>query len=249
MPEHLKGEGPLLSVRGLTVHYGPAQALRDLDLTIERGAIVAVLGANGAGKTSLARAISGLVRPTAGRIDLDGRDIAGRKPEQVARAGVMYLPEGRGVFTSLSVRDNLRMWAMSVPRTERDDAVARALDLFPVLAQRRQQAAGSLSGGEQQMLSLARAFVVRPQLLIADELSLGLAPKMVDVVFDGLRRISDDGITVVMIEQFVHRALALATDCVVVRRGSVAWQGAPDQAGDQVLEHYLGGTLDEVAAG
>lgn len=248
MSEHSNGGGPLLSVRGLTVHYGPAQALRDLDLTIDRGAIVAVLGANGAGKTSLARAISGLVRPTAGRIELDGQDITGRKAQQVTRAGVMYLPEGRGVFTSLSVRDNLRMWAMAVPRAERDDAVVRALDLFPVLAQRRQQAAGSLSGGEQQMLSLARAFVVRPALLVADELSLGLAPKMVDVVFDGLQRISDDGITVVMIEQFVHRALALATDCVVVRRGSVAWQGSPDEAEDQVLQHYLGGTLDEVGA-
>jgi branched-chain amino acid transport system ATP-binding protein len=174
----------LVKVEGLTVDYGPARSLREVDLEIERGAVLAVLGANGAGKTSLARALSGLVPASSGSIVLDGVDVTGWSAERISRAGLAYLPEGRGIFPGLSVRDNLRMWAMPLPRARRSEAIQRAVDLFPVLGDRQQQPAGSLSGGEQQMLSLARSFVARPKLLIADELSLGLAPKMVDAVYD-----------------------------------------------------------------
>jgi branched-chain amino acid transport system ATP-binding protein len=231
---------PLLRAEGLTVSYGSATALRDIDLEIAKGSLVAVLGANGAGKTSLARALSGLVPIAAGRLTLDGVDVTSWNPQRITRAGLVHLPEGRGIFPALTVRDNLRMWSMPLHRKDREDAIDRAVRLFPVLADRHQQLAGSLSGGEQQMLSLARSFVVRPKLLIADELSLGLAPKMVDTVFAGLQQAAADGVTVVMIEQFVHRALALASHCVVIRRGSLAWQGRPEDAEEHVLEHYLG---------
>ncbi|MGW2522647.1 ABC transporter ATP-binding protein [Streptomyces sp. NPDC001617] len=230
---------PLLAVRDLTVHYGTAQALRDVTFEVSPNSALAVLGPNGAGKSTLARALSGLVQPGAGTFVLDGRDLTGQSPDAIRRAGLVHLPEGRGVFPTLTVMENLRM-ATARDRRGRSAALDRAFEIFPVLRERQRQAAGTLSGGEQQMLSLARALMVHPRLVIADELSLGLAPKMVDVVFESLRRARAAGVAVVMIEQFASRALDFADHCLLLRRGRIAWAGEADRAGPELLRRYLG---------
>ncbi|TDC71999.1 ABC transporter ATP-binding protein [Actinomadura sp. GC306] len=230
---------PLLSVHDLEVRYGPALALSGVSFDVPEHGALAVLGANGAGKSTLARTLSGLVPPAAGRVDFAGRDITAASPSAVRRAGLVHLPEGRGVFPGLTVHENLRM-ALTAAGAEREGAIDRAFALFPVLAQRRRQRAGTLSGGEQQMLGLARALMITPRLVIADELSLGLAPTMVDVVFESLERARAAGVAIIMIEQFAHRALEFADRCLVLQRGSVAWSGPAAAAGDEVLRHYLG---------
>jgi branched-chain amino acid transport system ATP-binding protein len=231
---------PMLELHDLEVRYGTALALSRLSLTVGRGKVLAVLGPNGAGKSTIARTVSGLVRVKAGRIILDGRDITRRRPDQIREAGLVHLPEGRGVFTGLTVSENLRMAAAMLPRADRKDAVERGYALFDVLGQRRRQTAGTLSGGEQQMLSLARALILNPKVVVADEMSLGLAPMMVDAVFEGLQKARTAGVTIVMIEQFAHRALAFADDCVVISRGCAAWAGPAGEAQDEVLRRYLG---------
>ncbi|MFC4499433.1 MULTISPECIES: ABC transporter ATP-binding protein [Streptomyces] len=230
---------PLLAVRALTVRYGAAQALRDVTFDLAPNSALAVLGPNGAGKSTLARALSGLVPPVAGSFALDGRDLTGQSPDTIRRAGLVHLPEGRGVFPTLTVMENLRM-ATACDRRGRAAAVDRAFEIFPVLRERQRQAAGTLSGGEQQMLSLARALMVDPRLVIADELSLGLAPRMVDVVFESLRRARAAGVAVIMIEQFASRALDFADRCLVLQRGRIAWSGDADRAGPELLRRYLG---------
>ena len=233
-----------LIVENLDVRYGDAVALSGVSFTVGAGKVLAVLGPNGAGKSSLARAVSGLVRPHAGRVLVDGQDVSAAPAFGIRRGGVVHLPEGRGVFRSLSVIDNLKMAVANVGgRQARRDAVEQALETFPALASRRRQPAGSLSGGEQQMLSLARALATSPKLLIADEMSLGLAPKMVDLVFEGLDRARRAGVSIVMIEQYVHRALAFADDCVVLQRGALAWKGPASQAGGELLSRYLGDAM------
>ncbi|ODU30365.1 MAG: ABC transporter ATP-binding protein [Pseudonocardia sp. SCN 73-27] len=212
-----------------------------LDLAARGGSALAVLGPNGAGKSTLGRAVAGLVPVCSGRVWFDGQDITGWAAHRVRRAGLAYIPEGRGIFPGLSVLDNLRMAVRQLPsKKARETAIDAAYGLFPVLEQRRDQRAGSLSGGEQQMLALGRVLVVGPKLIVADEMSLGLAPLMVNAVFDGLATAREDGVTVVLIEQFVHRALAFADDCAVISRGQVTWSGPAAEAGPQVLEQYLG---------
>jgi branched-chain amino acid transport system ATP-binding protein len=230
----------LLEVEGLQVRYGAALGLADLSFTVDDGSALAVIGPNGAGKSSLARALAGLVPPTQGTIRFADQEVTGWDANQARRAGLVHLPEGRGVFTGLTVAENLRMAAATLPRAERAAAVDRGYELFPPLANRRRQLAGTLSGGEQQMISLARGLVVRPRLLVADEMSLGLAPKMVDLVFENLQRARENGVAIVLIEQFVHRALAFADHCVVLHRGAAAWSGPSTQATDDVLSRFLG---------
>jgi branched-chain amino acid transport system ATP-binding protein len=241
-------KGPLLTVDNLAVRYGDAVALNGVSFSLSEGRALAVLGANGAGKSSLARAISGLVPSSGGRVELAGRDITKRSPHRIRRMGLVHLPEGRGVFRGLSVMDNLRMAAGTMEsRRARRDAVELALEIFPGLASRRGQTAGLLSGGEQQMLSLARALATSPKLIIADEMSLGLAPLVVDLVFDGLVRARSAGVTVIMIEQYVHRALGFADDCLVLQRGTIAWQGSAKDAHGEVVRHYLGDAMTATA--
>lgn len=238
------GSAKALEVENLSVRYGDATALSDVSFSVDTGKATVVLGANGAGKSSLARALSGLVPPSEGTVRFGGRDVTGWPAYRIRRAGMVHIPEGRGVFRDLSVIDNLRMSVASIQdRQARSEAVQTALDLFPALAARRRQRAALLSGGEQQMLSLARALATSPTLLIADEMSLGLAPKMVDLVFEGLERARQAGITVVMIEQYVHRALAFADDCLVLQRGEMVWHGPAKAAGNEVLRHYLGAAV------
>lgn len=234
-------KGTLLFADGLDVRYGAARSLFDVSLEIESGSTVALLGPNGAGKSTLARALSGLVPVHAGRVVFEGEDVTRWPTHRRQRAGLTYIPEGRGVFPGLSVLDNLRMAVRQAGSgTQRQAAIDRAVELFPVLGARRMQRAGSLSGGEQQMLALARALAVEPKLIIADEMSLGLAPLVVDSVFESLERARRSGITVLLIEQFIHRALAMADRCLILSRGRVAWSGSAAEAGPEVLDSYLG---------
>ncbi len=231
---------PLLSVKDLRVTYGPALALDKVTVDIPEGSAVAVLGPNGAGKSTFARAVSGLVPAAGGTIRFAGTDVTKRPAHTVRRQGIVYLPEGRGIFPGLTLLENLRMASTLLPRSARGDAIDRGLELFPNLAARRSTKAGSLSGGEQQMLSLCRALIVEPKLIIADELSLGLAPKLVELVFESLGKLKQANITVVIIEQFVHRALDFADRAVLLSRAHVAWQGPTADAKAEVFAQYLG---------
>jgi branched-chain amino acid transport system ATP-binding protein len=233
----------LLEIEGLRVSYGDAQALFGVDLAVAAGQVVAVLGANGAGKSTLAGAISGLVRPVRGRIRFKGKEISALPSHRVAACGLAHIPEGRGIFPALSVVDNLRMRLRRVGgRSEREAAIATAFELFPILGERRRQRAGTLSGGEQQMLALAPVLAAPPSLLVADELSLGLAPIVVDGIFQTLEEASARGVTIVLIEQFVHRALEFADRVVILQRGRIGWAGPSSEAGPQVLARYLSET-------
>jgi branched-chain amino acid transport system ATP-binding protein len=239
---------PLLSVQDLDVKYGSVQALFRMSIDVPEGSVVAVLGANGAGKSTFARAVSGLVPSFGGKIRFDSRDITKAKPHEIRRSGLVHIPEGRGIFPGLSVQENLRMAVRRVGTPEqRRSAIDHAYELFPRLAERRSQRAGTLSGGEQQMLALARALAVPPKLIIADEMSLGLAPLVVDMVFESIQRASETGVTIVLIEQFIHRALALADQCVILTRGNVAWSGPAQRAEQEVLDRYLGESADAMA--
>ncbi len=230
----------MLVVENLDVSYGASQALFGVSLEVEAGSMVAVLGANGAGKSTLARTVSGLVPSTAGCVRFDGVDITKRAAFKLSAEGLAHIPEGRGIFPGLSVAENLRMAVKQLNRAEREAAIDAAIERFPVLGERRRQGAGTLSGGEQQMLALARALAVTPKLIIADEMSLGLAPLVADAVFEGLDQARKSGITVVLIEQFVHRALGLADRCVVLTRGRVGWSGPASEAHQEVIDRYLG---------
>jgi branched-chain amino acid transport system ATP-binding protein len=231
---------PLLDVRDLDVLYGPSQALFGVSVAVDPGTVVAVLGANGAGKSTLARAASGLVPRSAGSVYFDGNDVTRLSPHRIRKLGLTYIPEGRGIFPGLSVQDNLRMAVAQEGRQDRADAIDRAIERFPVLGSRRTQRAGSLSGGEQQMLALARALAVSPKLIIADEMSLGLAPLVAESVFEALEDARRSGITIVITEQFVHRALGMSDTCVILTRGRVGWSGPAAEAGEEVIERYLG---------
>lgn len=233
----------MLAVEGLHVSYGGSAALRGVDLDVPQGALVAVLGPNGAGKSTLLRAISGLLRPEAGRIRLDGHDIARRGPDRIVRGGVVHVPEGRMVLGRMSVRENLLLGAFSRPRGEdRAADLESALDLFPRLRERLDQLAGSLSGGEQQMLAIARGLMARPRLLMLDEPSLGLAPLAVDTIFAVLEGIRARGITVLLIEQNAERALSVADRGYVLDLGAVAAHGDASSLlkDERVRSAYLG---------
>jgi branched-chain amino acid transport system ATP-binding protein len=237
-----------LVVEELVAGYGEVTALNKVTINARPATITAVLGANGAGKTTLLRTVSGLVRPRGGRILLDGTDRAGRGPEALAKAGITHVPEGQGVIPELTVEENLRMGMMAWPgfglrRTEKAGAFADAYERFPVLADRRRKLAGTLSGGERQMLVIARALVARPRVLLLDEPSLGLAPRIMTQVMDTVVRLSrENGITVVLVEQNARAALSIADRGVVLNLGRVVAEAeAQTLASDVALRHhYLG---------
>jgi branched-chain amino acid transport system ATP-binding protein len=236
----------LLAVRGLEVAYGPVTAVRGLNLDVGPGEIVALLGVNGAGKTSTLRGITGLLRPRAGRVIFAGERIDGLGPDRVVARGVAHVPEGRRVFPGLSVTDNLMLgaWHRSGPGVE---GTQRQLvfDTFPLLADRRAQLAGSLSGGEQQMLAIGRALMSAPRLLLIDELSLGLSPVVVDGLLERLGSLNQAGLSLVLIEQFVHRALTVADRIYLLAKGRVQFAGTPQEVADAgaVEIAYLSGGL------
>jgi len=241
-PSAPEASSDILEVSELCVKYADATALHEVSFAVRPRSVTALLGPNGAGKSSLARAVSGLVKAQSGRIRFDGADITSAPADRIRSLGLAYLPEGRGIFRSLTVEENLKVELHGAPKADRPAAIERAVELFPVLGERRRQTAGTLSGGEQQMLSLARVLTRQPRLLIADEISLGLAPLIVEEVFEGLQRVIDLGVSVVLIEQFVHRALAIADRCHVLRRGRLVWSGEASEAGTELVEHYLGGS-------
>ena len=235
---------PLLIVSNVETYYGPIMALRGVSFAVPAGAIVTILGANGAGKTTILKTVSGVMDPQKGTVTLEGRPIHGLDPDRVARLGLSHVPEGREVFPFLSVRENLRMGAY----TRRDaDGVARDLemvvDYFPVLAARAEQRAGSLSGGEQQMLAIARALMARPKVMLLDEPSLGLAPKLVKDIFDIIRRINRErGVTVLVVEQNANVALHTADYGYVLELGRIVMEDTCDRLleKDDIREFYLG---------
>jgi branched-chain amino acid transport system ATP-binding protein len=229
----------MFELQQITAGYGATTVLRDVTLTVPAGAVVALLGPNGAGKTTLLRVASGLLRPSSGRMLLDGTPLTGRGVDRLSRAGVCHVPEGRGVFPSLTVRENLRLQA---PPGRETEALERAGEIFPVLRSRLDQVAGTMSGGEQQMLALARTYVCGPRVVLLDEVSMGLAPRIVDQIFEFLGRLRDEGISMVLVEQYVTRALALADYVYLLQRGGVAFAGEPAELdGDELFRRYLGG--------
>jgi branched-chain amino acid transport system ATP-binding protein len=233
----------VLELAGLRAAYGPIEALRGVDLEVRAGELVCLLGANGAGKSSTLRTISGLVRPTAGRIVFDGRPIAGLPPAAILAAGIAHCPEGRRVFPYMSVEENLAMGAY-VRRDQRGVAedLERVCTHFPILGERRRQAAGTLSGGEQQMLAIGRALMARPRLILFDEPSLGLAPTVVETTFAIIADIRRQGTTVLMVEQNAYLALAMADRAYVMETGRIVLGGAARDllADDHVRRAYLG---------
>jgi len=232
------GGVPVLDVGQVTAGYGDTVVLRDVSLSVADSSVVALLGPNGAGKTTLLRTASGLIRPMGGTIRFDGEEVTGAAAHVMARKGLCHLPEGRGIFPSLSVRDNL---ILQSPKGEEHASIERAVEAFPILGTRIQQTAGSLSGGEQQMLALVRAYVSHPKLVVVDEASLGLAPLIVDKIFEMLQQIVDTGTSLLLVEQYVTRALAIADRVYLLNRGRVVFSGPADQlAGDDVFERYLG---------
>jgi len=230
---------PLLELRAVEASYGPFRALFGVSLEIHEGKVLALLGSNGAGKTTVARVCTGLVHPTAGGVLLGGVRIDELRPFRIARLGVVHAPEGRSVFATLSVEENLVLsFRREFGRSGVAPALARAYELFPRLGERRKQVAGTLSGGEQRMLSLARVLVHPPRLLIADELSLGLAPIVVDEVYRTLETVRDAGTTLLIVEQYVGHALAIADEVAVLTKGVVAHRGPAGDA-DELAEWLL----------
>lgn len=242
--------GESLEIRQLRVVRGPKLAVKDVDLTLVPGQITALLGANGAGKSSIVLAVSGVVKPAGGSIVLGSTELAGKPPHVVRASGVAAVPEGHRVLTGLSVRDNLEAAGSMLSRADLNRSVADALDLFPELSSRLAQRAGTLSGGQQQMVALAQALVSRPKFLLADELSLGLAPLVVKRLAAAVARIAELGTGVLLIEQFTTIALKIATDAYLMDRGEIRWSGTAAALRDQPeLLHaaYLAGGADHHA--
>jgi branched-chain amino acid transport system ATP-binding protein len=235
-------EMSMLEIRGLHAGYGPFEVLHGIDLDVAAGEIVAVLGANGAGKTTLNRALSGLIPPRAGSIRFEGADITGARHDRIVAAGLIHVPEGRRVFPTLSVRDNLRMGAWLRGRAERGRNLERVLEIFPRLSSRLGQNAGSLSGGEQQMLAIGRGLMAEPRLLILDEPSLGLSPLLTEELFTLIARLHDAGLSILLVEQNVVQSLAIAGRAEVIEHRQMALSGpAAAIAGDPRLKAaYLG---------
>lgn len=228
----------MLSLEGIRAGYGTATVLDDLSIVVPAGSIVALLGPNGAGKTTTLRVASGLLAPWSGTIQLDGADITRAPSHRRARSGISLVPEGRGIFRRLTVRENLSLQAGSIDRSAAEEL---AVSAFPRLGERMNQVAGTMSGGEQQMLALARTYVSRPAVALLDEVSLGLAPKVVDEIFDFLRRLAQEGASLLLVEQYVAKALSLADFVYILQRGRIVFAGEPAELdADDVHRAYLG---------
>jgi branched-chain amino acid transport system ATP-binding protein len=232
----------MLLVEGLRAGYGKIEVLHDVSLAVEAGQIVTLIGANGAGKTTLLKTVSGLIRPTAGTIAFEGLSIVRRPAHTIVRLGMSHVPEGRAILRRMSVLDNLRMGAYARRDREIEADIAAMFERFPVLAERRAQMAATLSGGEQQMLAIARALVARPRLLLLDEPSLGLAPKFVTRIFETLRDLKREGKTILLVEQNARKALQIADRAYVMERGRIVLSGTGEGLlnDDAVQRTYLG---------
>lgn len=231
-----------LSIRGLRSGYGKIEVLHDVTLDVARGQIVTLIGANGAGKTTLLKTISGLLPPSAGSITFEGKSIVRRPPHKIVELGISHVPEGRAILKRMTVIDNLRMGAYVRTDSEIAEDIEAALVRFPLLSERRLQIAGTLSGGEQQMLAIGRALVARPRLLLFDEPSLGLAPKIVSQIFLTLRELKNEGKTVLLVEQNARQALRVADHGCVLERGRIIYSGSGEELLNmpEVQRTYLG---------
>lgn len=232
----------LLEVNGIHTYYGNIHALKGVSFEVDSGEIIALIGSNGAGKTTTLRTISGLMEPREGNVVYDGEDISGARADTLVSRGISMVPEGRGVFAKLTVEENLDMGAYTRRDSEIKDDLKGAFDLFPRLQERRRQVAGTLSGGEQQMLAIARALMSRPRMLLLDEPSMGLAPVLVDGVFDTIQRIANEGVTILLVEQNAHMALQIADRGYVLQSGEVAISDTATnlQQNEIVQKTYLG---------
>ncbi|MYK57368.1 MAG: ABC transporter ATP-binding protein [Rhodospirillaceae bacterium] len=239
----------MIEVRSLAVSYGNIRAVLGIDLDVAAGEIVALIGANGAGKSSTLRAISGIEKPAGGTIRFEGRDIAGRPPHEIIAAGITQVPEGRQIFGRLSVRENLRLGAYLRSAGEIDAAIAEVAALFPILQDRLEAPGSELSGGQAQMLALARGVIARPRLLMLDEPTLGLAPKTAGEIFAIIRRLRADGLTIMLVEQNLRQALKIADRAYVLESGRIVLQGtAAELAADRRLhDAYLGVSREDLS--
>ena len=230
----------ILEIKDISVSYGVIPALTDVSLEVGAGEIVSIIGANGAGKSTLLRTISGLLRPDSGGIFLEDREITGLPPHQIAAMGISHVPEGRGIFQNLTVMENLEI-ATAARRTKDnlDADLDRVFQLFPRLAERRKQLAGTLSGGEQQMLAMGRGLVMQGKVMLLDEPSMGLAPNLVEMIFQTIVQLNRDGATILLVEQNAHKAVKVAHRVYALKTGSVAFSGPPDH---EDLENILHST-------
>ncbi len=233
-------EVPLLEVRDIHAGYGDFDVVAGVELTVRTGEVFALLGPNGAGKSTTLKVIAGLLPPTSGTVAICGRAITGADADELARAGVCMVPEGKGIFPNLTVGENLQM--ASYTGTPLKDIEERAYSRFPRLADRRSQVAGTLSGGEQQMLSMARALATDPSLLLLDELSMGLAPIIVQGLYEQVAEIARSGLTIVVVEQFAHEVLGVADTAAIMLHGQVRRIGAPEEIAEELTEAYLAGS-------
>lgn len=234
----------LLKVEGLTVHYGAIRALRGLSFEVGAGEIISLIGSNGAGKTTTLHAISNILRKTGGKVFFDGQDISALPPDRIVAGGLVQVPEGRRVFANLTVRENLEMGAYTCRnRQDIQAGMERVYEIFPRLKERRRQVAGTLSGGEQQMLAMGRALMSRPRLLLLDEPSMGLAPILVDEIFNVITGINKTGTTILLVEQNAYKALGIANRAYILETGELVKTGAAaDLLGDEAVQAaYLGG--------
>jgi branched-chain amino acid transport system ATP-binding protein len=228
----------VLSVVDVDAGYEKTQVLHGVSLEVPRSTVVALIGANGAGKTTLLRVASGLLVPSRGEVRIDGEDATRQKPYQRAGRGVCLIPEGRGIFRSLTVKENLEL---QVPPWIEDKSIDVAVEAFPILGERIHHAAGSLSGGQQQMLALSRAYLSRPRVILLDEVSMGLAPIVVDQIFESLDRLAASQVALVIVEQYLNRVLAMADSAYLLVRGTITWSGpASDLDVDLVMASYMG---------
>ena len=232
----------MLEVSGLTTAYGEISALRDANLSVGSGEVVGLIGPNGAGKSTLLNTIAGLLVPRAGRVDFDGRDVSGRSPEELLRAGLALVPERRRIFVDLTVEENLRIGGVTMPAPERGDLLNEMAELFPVLRDKWTTSAGYLSGGEAQQLAIGRALMSRPRLLMMDEPSLGLAPILVDTVFELVEALRDQGRTLLVVEQNATRMLEVADRAYVLRSGQMVAEGtgAELRSDERLFDMFIG---------
>ena len=236
---NLPASEPLLELRGVRAAYGTIEVLHGVDLSVPAGTVVALLGPNGAGKTTTLQVACGLMQPTAGSVLLAGRDVSGVRPEELARRGLITIPEGKGIFPNLTVRENLLMATYSGVSMSHVEAVA--YDRFPRLAERRSQIAGTLSGGEQQMLAMARGLAAEPAVLLLDELSMGLAPLVVEELYGIVSQIARSGTSILVVEQFARTVLGVADVAAIMVNGTVRKLGSPSEIEQELSAAYLGG--------
>ncbi|NPC96072.1 ABC transporter ATP-binding protein [Nocardioides sp. zg-DK7169] len=230
----------MLEVTDLHVNYGPVRAVHGVSFAAQPGRITLVLGANGAGKTTSLRAVAGFHRPASGTVTLDGQSLVGTPAHKVVRKGMTLVPEGRKIFFPLTVEENLRIGAYVAPRGGIEKSIEEVYAQFPILGERRSSQAGLLSGGEQQMLAFGRALMSKPRMMLMDEPSMGLAPTMVEQVLSSVRRMADDGIGILMVEQNADAGLRIADDVVVVNRGETVWTGPASEArGNKAIVHAM----------